>query len=177
MSDPLACSVTEASTSVLRSGMAGGRRPPCSEHRLASCRWPCTGCAQLLIARDLLRSLLSSSRSHTLSAALPNVFALVIVLAISGLVNVLQTEMQRLLAELVAWRSMQRVISAATAADLANFEDPSFHDRLQRAIVNATIRPLAMTTGLLTVGSSVLGTAAVSVTLGSGTSLTSLPRI
>ena len=39
------------------------------------------------------------------------------------------------------------------------------HDRLQRAIVNATIRPLQMTVGLLSVGSSVLGVVAVGAAL------------
>jgi ATP-binding cassette subfamily B protein len=120
---------------------------------------------QLLIARHLLSRLLDTKSSGTFSAALPSVIFLVAVLAVAGLVQVLRTEMQRLLNELVSWTAMQRVITAATSADLVSFEDPDFHDRLQRSIINASIRPLQMTTGLLTVGSALLSSAAVGVTL------------
>jgi ATP-binding cassette subfamily B protein len=121
--------------------------------------------AQILIAKRLLTQLLATRSSGALSAALPSVLALVAVLAVSGIVTVLRTEMQRLLTELVSWTAMRKVIEAATAADLVSFENPAFHDRLQRSIVNASVRPLQMTTGLLTVGTSVLSSAAVGVTL------------
>jgi ATP-binding cassette subfamily B protein len=120
---------------------------------------------QLLVARHLLSRLLSSTSSVAFSAALPSVLLLVGVMAVSGLVAVLRTEMQRLLSELVSWTAMRRVIAAATAADLVSFENPAFHDRLQRSIINASIRPLQMTTGLLTVASSLLSSAAVGFTL------------
>jgi hypothetical protein len=58
-----------------------------------------------------------------------------------------------------------QVIDAACRADLARSEDPAFHDRLQRTIVNATIRPLQMTTGLMGCGSSALGAVAVGAAL------------
>jgi ATP-binding cassette, subfamily B, bacterial len=122
--------------------------------------------AQLLVARHLLERLLATQSSSAFSAALPSVLLLVAALAVSGIVAVLRTEMQRLLSELVSWTAMQRVVAAATAADLVSFENPTFHDRLQRSIVNASIRPLQMTTGLLTVGSSLLSSAAVGITLG-----------
>ena len=120
---------------------------------------------QLLVARHLLGELLKSKSPHAFSAALPAIALLVALLALTGMVAVLRTEMQRLLSELVSWTAMKRVIVAATAADLVSFENPAFHDRLQRSIINASIRPLQMTTGLLTVGSSVLTSAAVGVTL------------
>jgi ATP-binding cassette subfamily B protein len=121
--------------------------------------------AQLLIARRLLADLLASRTSHAFSAVLPSVVALVVVLAVAGIVAVLRTEMQRLLSELVAWTAMRRVVAAAAAADLVSFENPAFHDRLQRSIINASVRPLQMTTGILTVGSALLSSAAVGVTL------------
>jgi ATP-binding cassette, subfamily B, bacterial len=121
--------------------------------------------AQLLVARHLLSRLLEGRSSQAFSAALPSVIVLVITLAVSGIVVVLRTEMQRLLSELVSWMAMQHVVRAATEADLVSFDDPSFHDRLQRSIVNASVRPLQMTTGLLTVGSALLSSAAVGFTL------------
>jgi ATP-binding cassette subfamily B protein len=121
--------------------------------------------AQVLVARSLLAHLLAKQTSGDFSSAIPSIVLLVVILAISGVVAVLRTEMQRLLSELVSWKAMQQVIGAATLADLVSFENPAFHDRLQRSIVNASIRPLQMTTGLLTVGSSFLSSAAVGVTL------------
>jgi ATP-binding cassette subfamily B protein len=121
--------------------------------------------AQLLLARHLLARLLSTRSSGEFSATLPSVILLVVALAVSGVVNVLRTEMQRLLSELVSWTAMQRVVVAATSADLVSFENPTFHDRLQRSIVNASIRPLQMTTGLLSVGTALLSSAAVGITL------------
>ena len=46
-----------------------------------------------------------------------------------------------------------------------SLENPTFHDRLQRAIVNTTVRPLQMTTGLVTVMGSLLSTLAIGFTL------------
>jgi ATP-binding cassette subfamily B protein len=121
--------------------------------------------AQLLLARHLLERLLSTGSAHVFSATLPTVILLVLALAVSGVVNVLRTEMQRLLSELVSWSAMQRVVVAATAADLVSFDNPTFHDRLQRSIINASIRPLQMTSGLLSVGTALLSSAAVGITL------------
>ncbi len=121
--------------------------------------------AQVLVAKQLLTRLLASRSSGAFSAALPSVLLLVGVLAVVGIVTVLRTEMQRLLTELVSWTAMQRVIVAATTADLVSFENPAFHDRLQRSIVNASIRPLQMTTGLLTVGASLVSSLALGVAL------------
>ena len=79
--------------------------------------------------------------------------------------TVLRIEFQRLLSELVARSATQQVVEAASSADLIRFENPAFHDRLQRAIVNATVRPLEMTTGLMTVTGSFLSTLAIGLAL------------
>jgi ATP-binding cassette, subfamily B, bacterial len=120
---------------------------------------------QVLAARELLSRLLAESSSKDFTSAIPFIVLLAVVLAVSSVVSILRTELQRLLSELVARFSMQQVIGAATAADLVRFESPEFHDRLQRAIINANIRPLQMTTGLLAVGGSLLGSVAVGATL------------
>jgi ATP-binding cassette subfamily B protein len=112
---------------------------------------------QVLAGKELLSKLLADNASKDFTSAIPWVITLAVVLAVVSVVAIARTEVQRLLSELVARSSMQQVVDAARQADLARFEDPTFHDRLQRAIVNATIRPLEMTTGLLSVGSSAFG--------------------
>jgi len=120
---------------------------------------------QVLVGRSLLTRLLADNSSRDFSSTVPAIVLLAVVLAIASIAGILRTELQRLLAELVARAAMQQVISAAGSADLVRFENPNFHDRLQRAIVNASIRPLQMTTGLMSVGSSALGSLAVGVAL------------
>jgi ATP-binding cassette subfamily B protein len=121
--------------------------------------------AQVLIGKQLLTRLLADNTTKDFSSVVPSVVALCAVLAVVSVTTIVRTEIQRLLAELVARSAMQQVVDAACCADLARFEDPTFHDRLQRAIVNASMRPLQMTTGLLSVGSAFLGAAAVGLAL------------
>ena len=120
---------------------------------------------QVLVAKKLLTELLADNTTKDFSSAVPSVVLLAVVLAVASVTAIVRNEIQRLLAELVARSSMQQVVDAACRADLARFEDPAFHDRLQRAIVNASIRPLQMTNGLLAVGTAVTGVVAVGVVL------------
>jgi ATP-binding cassette subfamily B protein len=121
--------------------------------------------AQVLIAKQLLARLLADNSTKDFSSTVPSIVLLAAVLAVASVTTILRTELQRLLAEMVGRSATQQVVDASCRADLARFEDPRFHDRLQRAIVNASIRPLQMTTGLMSVASSALGVVAVGVAL------------
>ncbi len=121
--------------------------------------------AQVLIGKQLLTRLLADNSTKDFSSTVPSITLLAVVLAVVSVTTILRNEVQRLLSEMVARTATQQVIDASCRADLARFEDPAFHDRLQRAIVNATIRPLQMTNGLLSVGSSGLGVVAVGLAL------------
>ncbi len=120
---------------------------------------------QVLVGKQLLTRLLADNTSKDFSSAVPSIVLLAAVMAVASVVAVVRNELQRLLSEMVSRSAMQQVVDASCRADLARFEDPTFHDRLQRAIVNASIRPLQMTVGLLAVGSSALGGLAVGVVL------------
>ena len=120
---------------------------------------------QVLVGKQLLSKLLADNTTKDFSSAIPSVVLLAVVLAIASVVTIVRTELQRLLSELVARSAMHQVVDAACHADLARFEDPRFHDRLHRAIVNASMRPLQMTVGLLSVGSSALAVVAVGTAL------------
>ena len=120
---------------------------------------------QVLVGKQLLTELLADNSTKDFSSAVPSIVLLAVVLAVASVTMIVRNEVQRLLAELVARSSMQQVVDAACRADLARFEDPAFHDRLQRAIVNASMRPLQMTNGMLALGTAVTGVVAVGAVL------------
>lgn len=120
---------------------------------------------EVLVGRNLLSNLLADNTSKDFSSAVPSIVLIAVVLGVASVTMIVRNEVQRLLAELVARSAMQQVVDASCRADLARFEDHSFHDRLQRAIVNASIRPLQMTNGLLGVGTSLASVVAVGAVL------------
>ncbi len=120
---------------------------------------------QLLLTRRLLSVLIDGSRTGNFSGAPSTVVALVVVLTLAAALNLVRNELQRLLSELVARHSMKMVIDAAAAADLIAYENPEFHNRLTRASVNASIRPVQMTQGLLGLARSLMTSAAIGATL------------
>lgn len=65
-----------------------------------------------------------------------------------GFAELVQRERQRVVAELTTRYTLERLIDVACAVDLLDFDRPSFHDRLQRAQVNAASRPLQMVNGV-----------------------------
>jgi ATP-binding cassette subfamily B protein len=121
--------------------------------------------AEILIIRSLLTQLLRDQTSGDFRSVVPSVVAMAIILAFVSVAGIARVEFQRLLSELVSRYCMRRVISTSAAVDLVAFDHPDFHDRLQRATVNATMRPFQMTSGLLALGGSLLGTASVGVVL------------
>ena len=120
---------------------------------------------QLFATRSLITQLLADRRSGDFTSVVPALVVVVVAFGASGAMQVMREEVQRVLSELVARYTLERVLEAATAVDLIHFEDADFHDRLQRATINASIRPLEMTTGVLSVAASLLSSAAVAVTL------------
>ncbi len=120
---------------------------------------------QVLVGKQLLTELLADNTTKDFSSAIPSIVLLAVILAVASVTLIVRNELQRLLAELVARSSMQQVVDAACRADLARFEDPAFHDRLQRAIVNASMRPLQMTNGMLALGTALTGVVAVGAVL------------
>lgn len=122
---------------------------------------------QVVAARYLLLRLLgpAAGRSRNFHAALPWVIAISGLFALGAIVAVLQAELSRVLSEMVARFSNRLLADVAAGADLIDFDDPAFHDRMRRATVNATMRPIQMTTGLVTVGASAVAAVGLGVTL------------
>jgi ATP-binding cassette subfamily B protein len=78
-----------------------------------------------------------------------------------------RVEQQRMLTELVARHAVDQVLDVATRAELLDFDTPTFHDRLQRASVNAQIRPVNVASGVVGVvsaGCTIIGVGAALLT-------------
>lgn len=120
--------------------------------------------AQLLVSRSLLGHILAGHQ-RGYGAAVPDIAFLAVIIGIVGVSNAARSEIQRTLGELVARYATTRVIEISTAVDLLAFEVPAFHDRQQRAVVNATFRPVQMTTGLLGVLGGLLSAIGVGAAL------------
>lgn len=120
---------------------------------------------QVLVGRELVKQFLQVSHGAGVANVVPSLIAVAAAMALITLSNTGANELQRLLGELVGRHSLGRVLDVSVASDLLAFETPVFHDRLQRAQVNASSRPLQMTTGLVGMVGSLLGMAGVGAAL------------
>lgn len=120
---------------------------------------------QLLVLRSLLQSVGMSEGISDLTAVVPELVAFAALLVVVAGAAVAQREQQRLLTESVTKFTAGRVLDVATAVDLVNFDRPSFYDRLERARVNASVRPLQIAQGVIGLLGAGAAIAAVGVTL------------
>lgn len=121
--------------------------------------------AQVLLGRKLLTVLLALGKGSSGADVIPWLIAFTTTGAVLAFSSVVRTERQRLLGELVSRHATGKVLDIASSVDLLAFETPVFHNRLQRARVNAAVRPTQMVGGALSVASAILGIVAVSFAL------------
>lgn len=120
--------------------------------------------AQLLVLKGLLEGLLSGGEAD-LPAIAPKLALFAVLLVVSAVAGLAAAEQQRLLGELVERHTTGRVMDVATRVDLLDYDRPAFYDSLQRARVNASARPVQMTSGLLGLLSAGAAVVAVAATL------------
>lgn len=77
----------------------------------------------------------------------------------------LATEFERVLAEEVERETTSRILRVTVDADLIEFDDPSFHDRVDRAKRNVAVRSWQLVRGLLAISQSILYALALVLTL------------
>jgi ATP-binding cassette, subfamily B, bacterial len=115
---------------------------------------------QLLAAQQALQKLLLLPEPGTTGSDVIPAFAVLIGAMIAmGAFTALADQRQRLLGELVAQHAFRQIISVSTRVEMAAFENPEFHDQLERARTSAITRSIMMissvsglTLGLLTSG-------------------------
>jgi ATP-binding cassette, subfamily B, bacterial len=121
---------------------------------------------QLLAGKQVLSGLLDASPAqHAFSSVIPWLLVLTLATAVVSFTNSARAEQQTLLSELVGRYATGAVLDVASAADILAFEQPSFHDRLQRALLNATTRPVQVAGGVLGLLSALLSIAGIGVAL------------
>ncbi|GLZ06805.1 HlyB/MsbA family ABC transporter [Actinomadura sp. NBRC 104412] len=83
--------------------------------------------------------------------------------SVGGVLNAVTSARQRILAARLDRHVISLVLRAAVGADLPRFEDPQFHDGLQRAVFASRGQPVVVVTTLVVALQAVLTAAAVSV--------------
>jgi ATP-binding cassette, subfamily B, bacterial len=117
---------------------------------------------ELLVGRHLVNLLVGDAAAETAPIDLVPWLALLGALLIgTALVNTAVGELRILLNELVHRRAIEQVLEAATTAELEDFEDPDFHDEVQRAREHADTSAWEVVWGLVTLMSTALSALAV----------------
>ena len=121
--------------------------------------------AQLLVMRRLLTSVEASDGIPEVTSLLPELVLFGLLLLVVAIATLAQGEQQRTLALQVQRFTTGKVIDVAIEVDLIDFDRPGFYDRLQRASVNAGIRPLQIANGVIGIVGSATAVIAVGAAL------------
>lgn len=122
---------------------------------------------QLLLVKAVVTHLVDTSGGSGVDAGeiAPSFAALVVAFTASGVVAALLEQQQRMMTDLVGHHTMRGLIDVSARVGFARFEDPSFHDHLERARDAAMFRPIEMVNGLTTVLTSVVTSVVVMIAL------------
>ena len=91
--------------------------------------------ADVLVARDVASGLVSADRTGAkVASLLPDVLGLALLTAGLGVANAIQLQAQRLLAELCGRVGEDQVLRVTTSVELAAYDEPGFHDAVERAL-------------------------------------------
>jgi ATP-binding cassette, subfamily B, bacterial len=114
----------------------------------------------VLLARSLLNGLLDAERAgRDIGALVPTLLGIAAVTAGLGVASAIQVHRQRLLAELCARYGEERVLAVTGSVELSSFDDPEFHDHVERALLAVRRLPAVINTlsGLLRAAAGALG--------------------
>jgi len=92
---------------------------------------------------------------------LPILLAAVAIASVNAILRNLAQSWQRVLATQTDRHIVGLVLHAATDAELLDFEDPAFYDRLQRATFASRAQPVVLVTGLIVILQAALTTIAI----------------
>jgi ATP-binding cassette subfamily B protein len=121
--------------------------------------------AQLVIGQRALQALLGSAGGGgSLVSIMPWALAVGGVSTLLFSASSVQRERQELLGEVVARHVEERLLDVATKVDLIVFDDPNFHNRLERAR-SARHQPMNLVFGVSGLGKAAIGVIGVTVAL------------
>ncbi|MEW2355922.1 ABC transporter ATP-binding protein [Spirillospora sp. NPDC029432] len=119
--------------------------------------------AVVLLARDVLGAAVAPEAGNPAGDGrlIPAVAAMAAAGSAGAVLRMVAQSRQRVLAAAFDRRATGLVLDRAVAADLAAFERPAFHDRLERAMFASRVQPMMLIGPLFAVLQAVLGMAAV----------------
>jgi ATP-binding cassette subfamily B protein len=121
--------------------------------------------ALLLLGQAALDALLKAVQDRAaLTALLPWALAIAAVAGIQAFAGAVQRERQQILGELVGRYVQDRTLDVTTSVDLATFDDPDFHNRVERMQMGGH-QALSMIFGLAGLVQAVVGVVAALVAL------------
>lgn len=108
---------------------------------------------QLLVVKELVTELLDLARTDggSVDGIIVPFAALLGSTVVSGVLAALLQQQQRLLTEVVARYTTDRIVDVATQIELSKFEDAVFYDQLERARSAGAYRPIEMVNNLMAV--------------------------
>jgi ATP-binding cassette, subfamily B, bacterial len=121
--------------------------------------------AQLLVMRRVLVRITATEGLPDLAAMTPELVIFGALVVVVGVAAVAQREQQGILAEYVGSYTTQQVMEISTSVELIEFDRPAFYDRLERARINASVRPLQIAQGILGLVGSATAVVAVGAAL------------
>jgi ATP-binding cassette subfamily B protein len=151
-------------TRAIRLVLAAGRRNTIALAVVAAVQ-AALALVQLGLIQRLLREFPAVSDGASVRVLVPEVVAFVIVYAVQSSATLVDNQLRQVLGEEVARHAQSLVARAAASADLLDYERPGFHDRLQRALANASSRPLQTTFAVVNLASSTFMVVAVMAAL------------
>lgn len=120
---------------------------------------------QLVVGQRALQAMLDADRTGAdLNTVTPWAISLAALTAVSLFSSAVQREQQQILGELVSRHMLGEALSVASKVELAAFERPEFHNRLQR-VQSGIHQPLNMVYGVSGLVSALVGVVGVSVAL------------
>ncbi|MGN0065024.1 MAG: ABC transporter ATP-binding protein [Nocardioides sp.] len=122
---------------------------------------------QVLAVQWVLSAVLADDLRADFSSVLAPVTLLAVLSATGAVAGALQSQLQRLLGEMVARTMWTRVLRVATGVDLRHFESPEFYDHLNRVQTNAVARPYQVTQGVLSMAGAGAAGVGLSIALAS----------
>jgi ATP-binding cassette subfamily B protein len=113
--------------------------------------------AVLIKGRDLLGNLIASDRGQPAPGLVVNAVIFVGANLVIGFAQAFARMRNDTLAELTAWHVRRRIMRVACAVGLAAYDDPAFHDRLQRSLTSSQLRPLQLVRSLIQLTNAAVG--------------------
>ncbi len=118
---------------------------------------------ELVVIRQVVEQVTSGSGDA--SDLVPSLGLLGVSMVVIALANTAVNELRALLSELVQREAMRRLLEVATAVELESFEDPRFHDRIQRAREHAESAAWSVVWGVVGLVTATVSVVAVSIVL------------